>query len=834
MNLQFYRPWIYLSVLFHLLFLPVTSYADRGNDPTGPSGGSSDTDGDLLEDGDDADPLDPLVDWHRAPESSYILIDVTAPSGAGTVQDLNDKGDVLFSNGLWSNGVWGSREISPITGPTANGTYNSVFYGWTYLGDDRRLVGDSNISYPEPYIIDHDQTSILSWTAPGNPVDFAARLPLWNYVDASLALIGIKGDGKTIAELTYYEDIDPSPAYDYIEHKNFAMLSANGTLQTFFGESNYYQPAFASFYPSTRVSPSGWVVSAMKAIDSAASSPYKLALWNPQLEEVGLPTEASQDYYKINLTELPNQRISITATSGMDFDTHVFLQDKDGHIQHAPKLSGKHLQVLSPDGTGMTSDGKLWRNGKLKPLRELCEKFKELEDDGYSMLPLKANKNGVYLIQAQGPNGEQKALLLLPVEIKAFKRGTLNAPGSEVPAGTGEFGYETVMMENADSESSATSTSRDCDESGAAADLNTYRKTNDDDLVKIVLKWPAGIKPAGASLKLLHNGMQVDATQTTADAAVSTSGPSRLNFYKADGTRITNPTTDLQIADLANAPASSYLSKILTDGEVTIFIEGADRFGDLPDNPTLLGGTQLKWECSVGGTTASAKLLVYRGGFLRFMQPPGAPGTVGDFEFWDGKGRVKHKVGKPIFGKEFETDVTDYGTKLTTWKAKSGKTIDNPVIPGKSYDVNGGYGHTPPGWWETERRTDFTGPQPDKISGNGSDKKIKQGGYVRWKQDDETAAANRYTTPYRYDASNAHDAAIGEPTAIRFKFDMTAIAPGTAQGRTDIQIHPDGECADNVMGGTAGCIGIQTYNDCLKVDGILQRFHGLKVKVQLK
>jgi hypothetical protein len=62
---------------------------------------------------------------------------------------------------------------------------------------------------------------------------------------------------------------------------------------------------------------------------------------------------------------------------------------------------------------------------------------------------------------------------------------------------------------------------------------------------------------------------------------------------------------------------------------------------------------------------------------------------------------------------------------------------------------------------------------------------------------------------------------------------MTAIAPGTAQGRTDIQIHPDGECTDNVMAGTAGCIGIQTYRDCEQVLKTLENYHGLKVKVQL-
>lgn len=425
---------------------------------------------------------------------------------------------------------------------------------------------------------------------------------------------------------------------------------------------------------------------------------------------------------------------------------------------------------------------------------------------------------------------KSRTVELHPVELKAFKRGTLNAPGVEVPAGTGEFGYETVMMENADSESSATSTSRDCDESGASADLNAYRKTNDNDLVKIVLKWPVGMKPAGASLKLLHDGMQVDATQTTADAAVSTSGPSRLNFYKADGTRITNPTTDLQIADLADAPANSYLSKILTDGEVTIFIEGADRFGDLPENRiTRLGGAQLKWEFTQGTTTATAKLLVYRGGFLRFMQPTGAPGTVGDFEFWDGKGRVKNKVGKPIFGKEFETDLTDYGIKLATWKAKSGKTT------GKAYNLVDKNGHTPQGWWRQYRSTKkWTISQQDESTGSGATKKTEQGGYVRWKQDDETDPAKQYTNPYRYDASLDKDQSIGEPVGIKFKYDMDPIEPSQYQGRSDIQIHPDGECNDNVMGGTAGCIGVQTYKDCQAIDSVLTRYHGLKVKVQLK
>jgi hypothetical protein len=67
---------------------------------------------------------------------------------------------------------------------------------------------------------------------------------------------------------------------------------------------------------------------------------------------------------------------------------------------------------------------------------------------------------------------------------------------------------------------------------------------------------------------------------------------------------------------------------------------------------------------------------------------------------------------------------------------------------------------------------------------------------------------------------------------------LGATTDKTAQNRDQIQIHPDGMCqqvdangqpTDNV--GTGGCIGIQTYEDCVIVHDFLLRYHGLKVKV---
>jgi hypothetical protein len=126
---------------------------------------------------------------------------------------------------------------------------------------------------------------------------------------------------------------------------------------------------------------------------------------------------------------------------------------------------------------------------------------------------------------------------------------------------------------------------------------------------------------------------------------------------------------------------------------------------------------------------------------------------------------------------------------------------------------------------------------------------------MRWKQDDETDPAKRYTNPYKYNGALAHDRAIGPPEGIGFKYNMIPITArdpqptdkekyenGTgsevknipeAQNRDAIQIHPDGMCNDSYMSGTAGCIGIQTYKDCYDFRDVIQRYNGLKVKVVL-
>jgi hypothetical protein len=89
----------------------------------------------------------------------------------------------------------------------------------------------------------------------------------------------------------------------------------------------------------------------------------------------------------------------------------------------------------------------------------------------------------------------------------------------------------------------------------------------------------------------------------------------------------------------------------------------------------------------------------------------------------------------------------------------------------------------------------------------------------------------RTLIPPKFFPTNAHDAQIGSPSPseISFKFDVFPIPPTTTQNRTGIQIHPDG-----FKDGTAGCIGIQSYDNCRQVLQVLRRYHGLKVKVEVR
>jgi len=92
---------------------------------------------------------------------------------------------------------------------------------------------------------------------------------------------------------------------------------------------------------------------------------------------------------------------------------------------------------------------------------------------------------------------------------------------------------------------------------------------------------------------------------------------------------------------------------------------------------------------------------------------------------------------------------------------------------------------------------------------------------------DDAVGNGRYTKNYECNASE--DKLIGEPKSVSFKFEILPLPPSSGQTRTAIQIHPDGE-----KDGTAGCIGLQKYRECLEVRDVLRSYNNLKVKVEEK
>jgi hypothetical protein len=106
----------------------------RATDP-----GNPDSDRDGMIDGADADPTEILVDWEKTGEAIYLLFDVNAALAEGEAKDLNDEGDVLFSNGIWADGEWISIETPEQEGSFLvhpddedEETFTSTFTGWGF------------------------------------------------------------------------------------------------------------------------------------------------------------------------------------------------------------------------------------------------------------------------------------------------------------------------------------------------------------------------------------------------------------------------------------------------------------------------------------------------------------------------------------------------------------------------------------------------------------------------------------------------------------------------------------------------------------------------------
>ncbi|MEO5915685.1 MAG: hypothetical protein ABIS50_15735 [Luteolibacter sp.] len=378
-----------------------------------PNSSSSDTDG--VPDGEDADPSEPLVNWQRAPESSYVLIDIEVPSDAGFPRDLNDKGEVLFDNGIWAGGEW-----IPKTPPAATGIipetvsvafpdgipYEVLFSGWSYFNNDRKLMQVAALHPTDGPGVDINTFCPIFWPAGQSSANLILETAdCWDPPMSLASALGVSTAGDMAVRVL------PQAPFGSTQTERIERYDTDGASAGTMDGTDGYHPK--GEYGYGQMTSSGWVVSNLtREATETQSGGDKLGLWNASNASVPLPAEAGGWSYPVTATDLPTGKVAVIA--GQSSVGSVFLPDAADHYQYVSSLSSQHLQQFAGDGTAMTNDGKLWRNGKLIPMRELCESFGDLLDGGWTLNPLKANKHGMYLIQATNADQTETKTVLLP------------------------------------------------------------------------------------------------------------------------------------------------------------------------------------------------------------------------------------------------------------------------------------------------------------------------------------------------------------------------------------------------------------------------------------
>jgi len=385
---------------------------------------------------------------------------------------------------------------------------------------------------------------------------------------------------------------------------------------------------------------------------------------------------------------------------------------------------------------------------------------------------------------------EQK---LLPVEVILHRRGSIAAPGPAIPRPTDQNAiYEAVTLENADYDetnwqpSSMADAARINNQDGVTEEIN---RLNDDDFVKLHLKSPIP-KMQGSIELVIDNAGQGNRLRVD-----------DLRFYNGDGDRI--QLADLRIADLQNPQGA--LAPMLQDNGLDLFIEITDLGQITRDareaNRNFRRYADLILRLNLDGQVNEHRLRIYRGGYWRNQRN----GNTGTIAFYDGKGRYQDQNG--------------------AWQIDVGNLVHAPFNiqsgTGTTDETVRGSGPTPLGWYGLWERTGFrtwwegrARPQTDHTIGRNGQQLgyLQQGSYCQW-----SGPGNR--TAYTHQGANP-------PSSVRFKFELVPWGHN-AHGRTFLQIHPDG-----FNDGTAGCVGLQTYNDCCRFFFLFRHYFGTQLHVE--
>jgi len=386
----------------------------------------SDFDHDGISDAEDAVPWDGLVSWQRAPESGYALIELQVPPDAGPAVDLNDKGEVLFTSAFGNEhthelvqaaGIWAAGNWIPIASPITAGadpqgnTFDAYNQMWTRFNQNRQLLGHAHLIFndaSQPAGGDGLVSPSLWPTAQSTPSLLLETANLWDNPYSSFTPIGVSNNGNLIVRARRLDGTQTLERYD-----------PSGTLiARMDGTQDFHPSGGWGHGDSTNT---GWFASNLtREATQSQSAAHKVALWDASNNPVTLPANANGWGYPVSVRDLPNNKIALTAGqwNGENYTGRVFLKNPTtGQFEYADKLADKEIELFAGDGTALTNDGKLWRNGEVVPMADLCPRYKELLEEGSSIHATRSNRNGAYLVQVDSPSGVTSSALLIPIDV---------------------------------------------------------------------------------------------------------------------------------------------------------------------------------------------------------------------------------------------------------------------------------------------------------------------------------------------------------------------------------------------------------------------------------
>lgn len=772
-------------------------------DRDGPDATPDDFDGDGVPNGADAAPWDSLIDWKASGMDRYAVIEMPAQllSAAGQtdprVIDIDAESNVLLgTRDITSNrqggGFWNLRTnaFDPVSAVSVS--YNDPT--WNYLTRSSSglcgMAGNALVHYASAPVDFNFGGALVA--APGE-----AAYGFW---PTFRAINGEAYDawplGGDIRGITYcYVDNEGTNGSYGFPSALYLLDRPTG------GEPTVTQAAtFSDFENSNQhsllaVTRQGWVAFHDQILNPANA----LSLVSPG-------TSGENGW----IQDLPerSKASAFVALRAPVSAGGILIPDKNDAWQAPKAFEGQQIIAAMPNGVFINSRHELWTrdrrdkqtdptNGNwLAPRHWAGATFADMIEDGWEpqYIPRASNSSGTFAVHLKKHGETSRVLLLLPVEVALHRRGTINAPGAAIPrpADNNDV-YEVVTLENADfdeqtewtpnSMASAGETNR---QDGATEAVDLER---DDDFVKIRLHAPLPQMPGSIELVMDQAG-QGDRMQAN-----------DLRFYNDQGQRIL--LENLVISDLQNPQGP--LEPMLQGDGLDLFVEIAD-LGQLTRAGNQATGNQRRYadlilRLTLGGQVTEQRARIYRGGYWRNQRN----GNTGTIAFYDGKGRHQDQGG--------------------AWQVDVGNLVHGPFNiqsgTGTTDETVRGSGPTPVGWYGLWERTDFrtwwegrARPQTDHTIGRNGQQLgyLQQGSYCQW-----SGPGNR--TAYTHQGANP-------PSSVRFKFELVPWGHN-AHGRTFLQIHPDG-----FNDGTAGCVGLQAYNDCCRVFFLLRHYFGTQLNVE--